>query len=84
MGHAIEQHFIMLLISVLCFYLSVLAFTGYNIRTSVSMTRPFTVFVMATCSLIIIMGIVLRWNRRLSEPEIVGTMIQSPTSNLKP
>ena len=76
MGHAIEQHFIMLLISVLCFYLSVLAFTGYSICTTVSMTRPFTVFIMATCSLIIIMGIVLRWNRRWLDYPI-------PTSNPK-
>jgi len=67
MGRTIEQHFIMLLMSVLCFYLSVLAFTVYSIRTTVFMTRSFTAFVMATCSLIIITGIILRWNRQLSE-----------------
>jgi hypothetical protein len=71
MGLAMEQHYIMLLLSVLCFYLSVLAFTAYNIYTSVFVTKSFTVrylfFVMATSGLIIAMGIILRWNRRFSE-----------------
>lgn len=66
--HALELHYIMLLLSVLCFYLSVLVFTAYSIYASVFVTKSFTVrylfYTVAASGLIIIMGIILRWNRQ--------------------
>lgn len=68
MARAMEQHYTMLLLSVLCFFLSVFAFTAYNIYASVFVTKSFTVrylfFAMAASGLIIAMGVILRWNRQ--------------------
>jgi hypothetical protein len=43
LGRALELHYIMLLLSVLCFYLSVLVFTAYSIYSSIFVTKSFTV-----------------------------------------
>ena len=63
-----EQHYMVLLLSVLCFFLAVFAFTAYSIYASVFVLKTFTVrylfFVMATSSLMVIMGVIVRWNRR--------------------
>jgi hypothetical protein len=71
MGRAMEQHYIMLLLSVLCFYLSVLAFTAYSIYASVFVTKSFTVpylfYAMASSGLLIAMGSILHWNRGFSK-----------------
>jgi hypothetical protein len=62
-----EQHYTVLLLSVLCFFLAVFAFTAYSIYASVFVLKSFTVrylfFVMATGCLLIIMGVIVRWNR---------------------
>jgi len=67
MARAMEQHYTVLLLSVLCFFLAVFAFTAYSIYASVFVLKSFTVrylfFVMATSCLMIIMGVIVRWNR---------------------
>lgn len=72
MARAMEQHYTVLLLSVLCFILSVFAFTSYSIYASVFVTKVFTVrylfFVMAAVGLLITIGVILRWNRRFLSP----------------
>jgi len=66
---AMEQHYTFLLLSVLCFFLSLLAFTGYSIYASVFVVPSFTIrylfFSMAAAGLTITMGIILRWNWKI-------------------
>ena len=66
-----EQHYTMLLLSVLCFYLALLGFTAYSIYASAFVTKSFTIryafYVMATGGLLITVGFILRWNRQFSQ-----------------
>ena len=69
MGRAMEQHYTMLLFSILCFYLALLAFTAYSIYASVFVAKSFTipsVYALATTGLLITMGFILHWNRQFS------------------
>ena len=69
-ARAMEQHYAVLLLSVLHFFLSVLTFTAYSIYASVMVTKLFTVpylfYAIATSGLIITMGVILRWNLQFS------------------
>lgn len=70
-GRAMEQHYTMLLLSILCFYLALLGLTAYSIYSSVFIAKSFTIryafYVMAAGGLLITMGIILRWNRQFSQ-----------------
>ncbi|KAF8814607.1 hypothetical protein BYT27DRAFT_7205923 [Phlegmacium glaucopus] len=65
---AMEQHYSVLLLSVLCFFLSVFVFTTYSIYSSVFLTKAFTVryffYAMATGTLILMLVVTTIWNRR--------------------
>lgn len=67
-AHAMQQHYSMLLISVLCFSLAVFTYTADSIYVSIFVRKAFTVqsafFVMATGGLVIMMGVTTIWNRR--------------------
>lgn len=68
MAFAMEQHYTTLLLSILCFFLSLFAFTAYNIYSTVFGAKLLTVrylfFALATSGLIITMGTILRFNRQ--------------------
>jgi len=70
MGRAMEQHYTMLLFSILCFYLALLAFTAYSIYASVFVAKSFTIphafYALATSGLLITMAFILHWNRQFS------------------
>jgi hypothetical protein len=65
-ANAMQQHYSMLLLSVLCFFLSVFTYMAYRIYASVVVQKTFTAqsafFVMATGSLVIMMGVAMIWN----------------------
>ena len=67
-AHAMQQHYSVLLLSVLCFFLTMFTYTAYRIYASISVQKTFTVqsafSVMATGSLVIMMGVTTIWNRR--------------------
>jgi hypothetical protein len=69
MARALEEHYTVLLLSILCFFLSVVAFTAYSIYASVFVAKFFTVrylfFGMAVSGLMTIIWVIVRWNRRL-------------------
>lgn len=66
-GRALDEHYMMLLLSIVCFYLSVLGFTVYSIYSSVGqdyLTVRYVFFAVATSGLLVVVGFVLRWNQR--------------------
>lgn len=70
MGRALDEHHMMLLLSIVCFYLSVLGFTAYSIYSSLGtnyLTIPYFFFAVATCGLLVVVGYVQRWNQRFRE-----------------
>jgi hypothetical protein len=68
MALAMEQHYTTLLLSILCFFLSLFAFTAYSIYATVFGVKQLTVrylfFALAASGLIVMMGTILRWNRQ--------------------
>jgi hypothetical protein len=61
-----EEHYAMLLVSVFTFFLSVVCYTGNSIRfttdiTTITVNHVF--FSISSVALIVIAGIVLRWNK---------------------
>jgi len=68
MALAMEQHYTTLLLSILCFFLSLFAFTAYSIYSTVfgamQLTVRYLFFSLAASGLIIMMGTILRWNRQ--------------------
>lgn len=67
MANAMEQHYGMLLASVLFLFLAILAFTSFSIFSSVFpghlLTVRYLFYAMAVGGLVVILTIVLRWGR---------------------
>ncbi len=65
----LDRHFRVMLFSVQCFFLAVLASTAWAIYGAVHKTQPFTVrylfFILAVACFLGILLAMLRWNRRL-------------------
>ena len=74
LAHIMEQHYTTVLLSVLCFFISVLVFTAYEVYSSVFVQKLFTVpylfFLVPTCGLIATAIVTLRWNRHVSSPSV--------------
>jgi hypothetical protein len=69
MAHALQQHYVVLLLSILSLFLAVAAFTAYGIYgnafvTKAASTVPFLFFSLAVMVLLGIAVLILRWNRR--------------------
>ncbi|KAF8813534.1 hypothetical protein BYT27DRAFT_7181096 [Phlegmacium glaucopus] len=74
LARIMEQHYTTVLLSVLCFFISVLVFAAYEVYSSVFVQKFFTVpylfFLVATCGLIATAVVTLRWNRLVSSPSV--------------
>ena len=77
LAHIMEQHYTtVLLLSVLCFFISVLVFTAYEVYSSVFVqleklfTVPHLFFLVPTCGMIATAIVTLRWNRHVSSPSV--------------
>ena len=69
MGRALDEHYLMILLSIVCFYLSVLGFTAYSIYASIGkdiLTVEYLFFSAAVCGLLVAVGFVLRWHQRFT------------------
>ncbi len=68
-ARAIDQQLTIMMLGVLCFFLSILTSTGYTIYSSVFLTKTYTVryvfFALSAGSMLFTVVAILVWNRRL-------------------
>lgn len=70
LANIMEEHYTIVLLSVLSFFVSVLVFSAYSGYSSISGQDSFTIrylfFIMPTCGLMAVALVTLSWNRHVN------------------